>query len=237
MMFGIGRGMARGGLALAGLLVLAGCYEDGYGYGGLSVGTGGGYYGYDDPYYRSGYGYGWYDGFYYPGSGYWVYDRGGNRHRWNDGQRRYWEARRDRRQDWRDDRREVRRDRRDDRRDWREDRRDDRQDWRADRRDDRRDWRQDRRDDRREAVRDNRGDRRDGVRNEAASRWQNRVQQQQQQQPAVRPQATPRPSFANPGGSGGPHMERRGAPRAEARQGQRPGRQGNPAMRRDRDNR
>lgn len=88
-------------MGLAGALALGGCYDDGYGYGGVSVGTGyygNGYYGggYADPYYGSGYypGYGWYDNFYYPGSGYYVYDRGGRRHRWNDGQRRYWEGRR-----------------------------------------------------------------------------------------------------------------------------------------------
>jgi hypothetical protein len=94
-------------MGLAGALALAGCaYDDGYGYGGVSVGSGyygGGYY---DPYYSSGYypgGYGWYDGFYYPGNGYYVYDRGGRRHRWNDGQRRYWEGRRAERRDdrWR----------------------------------------------------------------------------------------------------------------------------------------
>lgn len=83
-------------IGLAGTIALGGCYDDGY-YGGVSVGSGyygGGYY---DPYYSPGYypgGYGWYDGFYYPGNGYYVYDRGGRRHRWNDGQRRYWEGRR-----------------------------------------------------------------------------------------------------------------------------------------------
>lgn len=83
---------------LVGALALGGCYDDGYGYGGVSVGSGyygGGYY---DPYWNNGGyypgGYGWYDGFYYPGNGYYVYDRGGRRHRWSDTQRRYWEARR-----------------------------------------------------------------------------------------------------------------------------------------------
>ncbi|HAF42675.1 MAG TPA: peptidase [Sphingobium sp.] len=105
-------------MGLAGALALGGCaYDDGYGYGGVSVGSGyygGGYY---DPYYSPGYypgGYGWYDGFYYPGNGYYVYDRGGRRHRWNDGQRRYWEGRRAER---RDDRWQGRD--RDGRRDWR----------------------------------------------------------------------------------------------------------------------
>ena len=84
-------------VGLVGVIALGGCgYDDGY-YGGVSVGSGyygGGYY---DDYWGRGYQpsyYGWYDGFYYPGSGYYVYDRGGRRHRWNDGHRRYWEGRR-----------------------------------------------------------------------------------------------------------------------------------------------
>lgn len=91
----LGRKMIAAGLAVA-ALALGGCaYDDGYGYGGVQVGYGsGGYYGYDDYYGYSGYpGYGWYDGFYYPGSGYWVYDRGGRRHRWSDRQRRHWDGR------------------------------------------------------------------------------------------------------------------------------------------------
>jgi len=91
-------------IGLAGSLALGGCaYDDGY-YGGVSVGSG--YYGggyYDDywgpGYYRPGYYGGWYDGYYYPGSGYYVYNRSGHRQRWNDGQRRYWEGRRDARRD------------------------------------------------------------------------------------------------------------------------------------------
>lgn len=91
-------------MGLAGALALGGCgYDDGY-YGGMSVGTGyysGGYY--DDywggGYYRPGYYSGWYNGYYYPGSGYYVFDRGGRRHRWNDGQRRYWEGRREARRE------------------------------------------------------------------------------------------------------------------------------------------
>lgn len=87
-------------VSLAGAFALGGCaYDDGY-YGGVSVGTGyyaGGYY--DDywgpGYYRPGYYGGWYNDFYYPGTGYFVYDRGGRRHRWNEGQRRYWEGRRE----------------------------------------------------------------------------------------------------------------------------------------------
>lgn len=87
-------------VGLAGALALGGCaYDDGYGYGGMSVGSG--YYG--SGYYGPSYYSGWYNDYYYPGSGYYVYDRGGKRHRWNDGQRRYWEARRkDRGHQWRD---------------------------------------------------------------------------------------------------------------------------------------
>jgi len=94
----LGKKTAVIGLALASTLALGGCYDDGYGYGGVSMGYGpGGYYGYDSPYY-GGYGYpayGWYEDFYYPGTGYYVFDSGGRRHRWNDRQRRYWEGRRD----------------------------------------------------------------------------------------------------------------------------------------------
>jgi hypothetical protein len=93
MTFGFKK-LAVAGVALGSLLTLGGCYEDGYGYGGVSAGYGyPGYYGYGDPY--DSYGYGWYDGFYYPGSGYYIYDRGGHRHRWDDHHRRYWEGRRD----------------------------------------------------------------------------------------------------------------------------------------------
>lgn len=86
-------------LCCTGVLGLAGCaYDDGYGggYGGVSVGTG--YYAGDGygpaGYYDPGYYGGWYNDYYYPGSGYYVFDRRGQRHRWNDGQRGYWEARR-----------------------------------------------------------------------------------------------------------------------------------------------
>ncbi len=112
---------------------------------------------YDDRYYGSGYYgggyyergnatraypayYGWYNDFYYPGVGHYVYSRGGDRYRWNDATRRYWEARRahyrDRRE-WREDWSGYRGEWRDDRREWRRDRRE----WRRDRRDNRRDWR------------------------------------------------------------------------------------------------
>lgn len=95
-------------VGLASTFVLGGCaYDDGY-YGGVSVGSG--YYGggyYDDywgpGYYRPGYYNGWYDGYYYPGSGYYVYDRSGHRHRWSDSHRRYWEGRREA---WRRDNRD-----------------------------------------------------------------------------------------------------------------------------------
>ena len=93
-------------LALAASAGLSACatYDDyGYGYGGVSVGYQSG--GYCNPYYDdcygSGYGrgyassyYGWYGDYYYPGTGFYIYDRGGRRHRWNDDHRRYWEGRR-----------------------------------------------------------------------------------------------------------------------------------------------
>ena len=106
-------------LLLAGSLGLAACNE-GYGYSSMSVGYGapgycdprwndcnyGGYSAYG-PYggydaYGYGYGYdgaydpwwGWYGDYYYPGIGFYVYDQGGGRHRWDDRTRRYWEGRR-----------------------------------------------------------------------------------------------------------------------------------------------
>lgn len=78
--------------ALAALLSLGGCATDYY--GGMDVGMG--YYGgspWYDPYY-AGYS-GWYGDYYYPGYGYYVIDRSGRRHRWNDQQRSYWTQRRD----------------------------------------------------------------------------------------------------------------------------------------------
>lgn len=101
-------------IAASAVIGFTGCMGDDYGYGGVSMGYGSGY---SYPYY------GWYDDFYYPGTGYYVYDRGGRRHTWNDGQRRYWEGRRgtrtnrELRENWRD----YRGDRRADRRgDWRD---------------------------------------------------------------------------------------------------------------------
>ena len=80
-------------LALAAGLGLAGC-NDGYGYG---VGAGyGGYY--DDAYAGFPAYYGWYGDYYYPGTGAYVFDRYRRPFRWNDEQRRYWEARRPGRQ-------------------------------------------------------------------------------------------------------------------------------------------
>jgi hypothetical protein len=125
--------MFAGRLLLAGLfgglsLATAAC-TDGYGYSGLGIGAGSGYYG--DPYYASGYGngyYGWYGDYYYPGTGGYVYDRQRRAYPWNDGQRRYWEQRRygvgnrDVRANWRDFGRDVRRERRDYRGDVRADR-------------------------------------------------------------------------------------------------------------------
>ncbi|MBI0476755.1 hypothetical protein D9601_15500 [Sphingomonas sp. MA1305] len=95
------------GLILGAGLGTAAC-TDGYGYSGVSVGYGTGYYdGYGDPYGYGGYGYGypsyygWYGDYYYPGTGVYVYDRYRRPYRWNDGQRRYWEGRRGQ---WRGDR-------------------------------------------------------------------------------------------------------------------------------------
>lgn len=75
------------GLAVAASLGLAAC-SSGYGYSGVSVGYGNA--GYYDPYYGGGYGgygSGWYNDYYYPGSGYYVYSRSGQRHRWSSDQR------------------------------------------------------------------------------------------------------------------------------------------------------
>ena len=103
-------------LALIGLLfgtgVATSACTDGYGYSGVNVGYGGGGY-YDGGYggyggYGGGYGYGaypsyfgWYGDYYYPGTGIYVYDQYRRPYRWNDGQRRYWEQRRN---GWRGDR-------------------------------------------------------------------------------------------------------------------------------------
>lgn len=99
MMIGKGRRLLAV-IGLTGVMLLGGCaYDDGYGYGGVNIGSGyyggGGYYdGYGGGYYQPGSYGGWYNDYYYPGSGYYVYDRGGHRHRWNSGQRSYWEGRR-----------------------------------------------------------------------------------------------------------------------------------------------
>jgi hypothetical protein len=117
-------------LILASATALAGCTTYGSnGYGGASIGYGRGYY--QQPYYAQSY-YGWYDGYYYPGTGYYIYDRQGSRHRWNDRYRHYWEARRPPR-DYRENWSGYRRDGRDSRRDRDRDR--DRDGRRRDRRD------------------------------------------------------------------------------------------------------
>ena len=72
-------------LAIAASAGLSGCA-----YGAFGFGIGDGYY---DDYYGSYYG--WYDDYYYPGWGYYIYDIGGQRYRWNDHHRRYWESRRE----------------------------------------------------------------------------------------------------------------------------------------------
>jgi hypothetical protein len=71
--------IAGAAIAVAGCASTGGRYGDGY--RGVS-------YGYSTPYY------GWYDNYYYPGTGYYVYERSGARHRWNDSQRHYWETHR-----------------------------------------------------------------------------------------------------------------------------------------------
>ncbi len=82
-------------LAASAAFALSGCVTDGYGYGGVDVGYGSGYGGgYGNGYYGGDPYWGWNDDFYYPGAGYYIYDRGGSRHRWNDSQRAYWEGRR-----------------------------------------------------------------------------------------------------------------------------------------------
>ncbi len=85
--------LATAAAALAGAAVLGGCASDRYGYGGARGGVA---VGYGNPYW------GWNDNFYYPGTGAYVYDNNRRRHRWNDSQRGYWEGRRS---NWRGDRR------------------------------------------------------------------------------------------------------------------------------------
>jgi hypothetical protein len=81
------RSLVRLGLVVGASIALAGCSTYGdyghRGYSGVSIG-----YSSARPYY------GWYDGYYYPGTGYYVYDRKGSRHRWRDADRRHWEGRR-----------------------------------------------------------------------------------------------------------------------------------------------
>lgn len=160
-------------LAAVASLGLGACTTyDHYGYPTSRVSVG---VGYGAPYY------GWYDGFYYPGTGFYIYDRRGTRHRWSQRYRDYWVVRRprDRRyydnwagydaphryrgqpryRDQRRDYREDRRDRRDRRGDARRDRREDR--WDGDRRRGARDDRARGRDDRRARDRDDRRSSRD----------------------------------------------------------------------------
>ena len=100
-------------LASAASLTACSSYYDDYGYGGVSVGFGTGYYngglyghgyyggGYYDPWFDpywsfySSYPYwGWYNGFYYPGTGVFVYDHWRRRHHWDDDHRSHWTERR-----------------------------------------------------------------------------------------------------------------------------------------------
>lgn len=103
-------GVSLGGCAYGGGyggLSVGANYGDPYGYGYGSYGSPYGYAGYGgydpfsryNPYYRSPY-YGspyygspylgWYDSFYYPGTGYYIYDRSGERRRLNEQDRKRW---------------------------------------------------------------------------------------------------------------------------------------------------
>lgn len=175
-------------IGIVGLLAAIGigtsACNDGYGYGGGSLGyASAGVYGdpyYDDYGYAGGYGgyggvgfasnyYGWNDGFYYPGTGVYVYDRNRRPFRWNGTQQGYWQGRGLNRQDRREVRQNwqgFRQDRRQDTQAFRQDRRVDRQafrsgqvtrpEFRAERRDDRQGFRQERRQDNRQLRRANR---------------------------------------------------------------------------------
>ena len=103
-------------LLAAAALGLGACstYDDGYGYrydgAYYGYGNGQGYYDYGTGYYGDGYAhggyypqypgayypvyFGWYNQYYYPGTGYYIYSRLGDRYRWDDATRRYWETRR-----------------------------------------------------------------------------------------------------------------------------------------------
>ena len=172
-------------VALLGSLGIGlGACTDGYGYSGVNVGVGSGFYNdgyygggagyYGDPYYAGGFGgayapsyYGWYNNYYYPGTGAFVYDRYRRPYRWNDSQRRYWEGRRGNaqvRQNWGDFRRDVRGERRDYRGDIRDNRQAyrngqiTREQFRQGRRDARREYRGDVRQDYRDLRRQNRAE-------------------------------------------------------------------------------
>ena len=79
------KSLLGGAVIAAAALALGGCANNGlgYGYGRAS-------YGYSYP--ARSY-YGWYGSYYYPGTGYYLYDRYGTRHRWNDRERDYWQRR------------------------------------------------------------------------------------------------------------------------------------------------
>lgn len=154
----IGRTMSLA-IVAASAFALAGCtsYGNGRGYGGVSIGTAGGYYDrgyYGDGYYGDPY-YGWYGDYYYPGAGYYVYNRAGQRYAWTGAQQRYWQARRaawrgqyDARENWsgyRDQRRDDWRDQRRGYRDQRGDYRDQGEGYRERRGDRREDYRERRR--------------------------------------------------------------------------------------------
>lgn len=158
----ISRRLRLGLFAVTAALGLSACSTyDGYGYGGSSYALGVGYGSYPS--------YGWYDDYYYPGSGYYVFDRQGRRHSWNDNQRRYWMDRARTPQDRREVRqnyREFRADRQGDRTRFQAERQANREalrsgqvtreQFRNERQSDRRAFRQERQDDRRSLQRENR---------------------------------------------------------------------------------
>ena len=87
--------LIRPAILLAATASLGACSTyGGHGRTYASIGySSGGHYPYSSRYSPYDY-YGWYGDYYYPGTGYYVFDRSGHRHRWNDSQRRYWEGRR-----------------------------------------------------------------------------------------------------------------------------------------------
>jgi hypothetical protein len=183
--------LVRPALLLAATAALGACSSYGYGGSRVSVGySSGGYYPYS--YSRYPY-YGWYDGFYYPGTGYYIFDSYGRRHRWSDRHRHYWEGRRGGHRDSRDNWGGYRRDR--DGRYYDGDRRGDGRDWRRD--GDGRDWRRD-------------GDARDGRRDGDRREW--RQGDGRRGERAAPPVARPRPERSTEPPRARPKEAREGRP-------------------------